>query len=59
MQSGSAPQLLSAYEVLEQARLGDEFHDWMRAFSYGPWLTLATLADRTRGPVNGSAESTG
>ncbi|MDW5329516.1 argininosuccinate synthase domain-containing protein [Plantactinospora sp. KLBMP9567] len=40
---------------LYYARLGDEFHDWMGSFSYGPWLTLTTLADRTRGGTDRSA----
>jgi hypothetical protein len=30
------------------ARMGEEFHDWMNAYSYAPWLHLATLADRAR-----------
>lgn len=33
---------------LYYSRLGQEFHEWMAEYAYGPWLSLATLAARTR-----------
>ncbi|MDX2525280.1 argininosuccinate synthase domain-containing protein [Streptomyces europaeiscabiei] len=30
------------------SRLGRTFHDWMNQYSYGPWLSLATLGTRSR-----------
>jgi argininosuccinate synthase len=33
------------------ARLGHEYHEWMREYAYAPWLHLATLADRLAVPA--------
>lgn len=40
---------LASANGLYYARLGEEFHRWMGAYAYTPWLHLATLADRVRG----------
>lgn len=39
---------LEAANGLYYSKLGQEFHDWMGEYAYGPWLNLATLAARTR-----------
>ena len=49
LQSGSITVLrLSSPNGLYYSRLGKQFHDWMRSYSYDPWLTLATLTDQVR-----------
>jgi argininosuccinate synthase len=39
---------LSSPNGLYHARFGERFHELMRNYSYSPWLTLSTLADRVR-----------
>ncbi|WP_433654862.1 argininosuccinate synthase domain-containing protein [Nocardia sp. CA-128927] len=43
---------LQSQHGLYYSRFGENFHRWMRGYSYSPWLTQATMTDAVRGEHN-------